>query len=383
MVIEFTRPEMANAIIYAGFLWEGSIHTCQLYDRSCRIKQCLRCYNYGHIGTQCSASQTCGYCTGGHESRDCTVRNAIGFTPKCAVCKGPHTAWNSACPARQKELQRVEKAKQVRNHYWPTTPPKRTPSATNYRDEHGPTPPITTSDSTSGPTRRSQTTGTHRQPSQEPRTSRRTRSQPQPTPTQPIAQTQPLVTQVSATPPEAEVQDAFATIAPVAVMAPTETQEDELFVGDEWLQNLDLDWLGTPAIAETPALSTIPDDQLQAPPQTLGELRSGRRGQLATLEDLPPAQRGCSCVEHERLYNNWPTRDAELTIGTCMKECPYCGECSGTASELRKHIRRVHWRRNLIIRKEKMGIKNIAPGWRPIPPTTASNAQSTTTGTQV
>ncbi|KAK5215374.1 hypothetical protein LTR72_011578, partial [Exophiala xenobiotica] len=49
LVVEFTRPEMANAIIYAGFLWEGLVHTCQLYDRSCRIKQCLRCYDYGHI----------------------------------------------------------------------------------------------------------------------------------------------------------------------------------------------------------------------------------------------------------------------------------------------------------------------------------------------
>jgi hypothetical protein len=41
IVIESTQPEMANAIIYAGFLWEGLIHNCQLYDRSCRIKQCL------------------------------------------------------------------------------------------------------------------------------------------------------------------------------------------------------------------------------------------------------------------------------------------------------------------------------------------------------
>lgn len=51
IVIEFTRPEPANSIIYAGFLWEGLVHTCQLYDRSCRVKQCFRCYQYGHIGT--------------------------------------------------------------------------------------------------------------------------------------------------------------------------------------------------------------------------------------------------------------------------------------------------------------------------------------------
>ena len=37
-MVEFTRPKMANAIIYTGFLWEGLIHTCQLYDRLYRIK---------------------------------------------------------------------------------------------------------------------------------------------------------------------------------------------------------------------------------------------------------------------------------------------------------------------------------------------------------
>ena len=57
IVIEFTEPEMANATIYAGLVWDSQIHQCQLYDRACRVKQCFRCYNYGHIGTQCNASQ--------------------------------------------------------------------------------------------------------------------------------------------------------------------------------------------------------------------------------------------------------------------------------------------------------------------------------------
>ena len=56
IVVEFTDPEMANAIIYAGMAWDGQIHQCQLYDRACRVKQCFRCYNYGHIGTQCNVS---------------------------------------------------------------------------------------------------------------------------------------------------------------------------------------------------------------------------------------------------------------------------------------------------------------------------------------
>jgi hypothetical protein len=51
IAVEFTDPEIANAIIYAALAWEGRIHQCQLYDRACRVKQYIRCYNYGHIGT--------------------------------------------------------------------------------------------------------------------------------------------------------------------------------------------------------------------------------------------------------------------------------------------------------------------------------------------
>lgn len=47
VVVEFACPEIANAVIYAGMAWDGQIHQCQLYDRSCRVTQCFRCYNYG------------------------------------------------------------------------------------------------------------------------------------------------------------------------------------------------------------------------------------------------------------------------------------------------------------------------------------------------
>lgn len=105
-------------IIYTGMVWDGQIHLCQLYDRACRVKQCFRCYNYGHIGTQCNAAQICGYCTELHETKHCKQKGVEGFTPRCAVCKGVHTAWSNACPARKKEMGRVEQAKQIRSIYW-------------------------------------------------------------------------------------------------------------------------------------------------------------------------------------------------------------------------------------------------------------------------
>ena len=82
IVVEFTDPVMANAVIYAGMAWDGQIHQCQLYDRACRVLQCFRCYHYGHITTQCNAAQVCGYCAELHETKHCRRKEVEGFTPR-------------------------------------------------------------------------------------------------------------------------------------------------------------------------------------------------------------------------------------------------------------------------------------------------------------
>ena len=155
IVAEFTEPEMANAVIYAGLVWDNQVHQCQLYDRTCRVKQCFRCYNYGHIGTQCNLSQVCGYCAERHESKHCKHHGVEGFTPRCAVCKGSHTAWSNACPARRKELQRVEQAKEARSIYWHVPAKGATATSATQRTGHV---NIDEEENTSGqpaPTRRS------------------------------------------------------------------------------------------------------------------------------------------------------------------------------------------------------------------------------------
>ncbi len=71
IVVEYTEPEMDKAVIYAGMVWDGQIHQCQLYDRANRMKQYFNCYNYGHTSTQYNASQICDYCAEQHESKHC------------------------------------------------------------------------------------------------------------------------------------------------------------------------------------------------------------------------------------------------------------------------------------------------------------------------
>ena len=88
---------------------------------------------------------------------------------------------------------------------------------------------------------------------------------------------------------------------------------------DNWLQDLQLDgkWMAAindsqvtqdTIVARTPALSTVPDIPITP---------DGPVEQLLI-------QPGCKCNDYSHLYENWPSRDAELIIGTCMRQCPYC-----------------------------------------------------------
>ncbi|KAK8006759.1 hypothetical protein PG989_000749 [Apiospora arundinis] len=77
IVVEFSQPEPANRLIVSGCLWSNESHLVERYDKSCRIKQCLRCQKYGHITTQCaSAHDICGFCSQSHDTRKCPVRSS-------------------------------------------------------------------------------------------------------------------------------------------------------------------------------------------------------------------------------------------------------------------------------------------------------------------
>ena len=397
IVVEFTDPVMANAVIYAGMAWDGQIHQCQLYDRACRIKQCFRCYQYGHITTQCNASQVCGYCAELHETKHCRRKEVEGFTPRCAVCKADHTAWSNACPARRKEMRRVEQAKEVRSIYW-HVPPKNSPaplgthstgSVDAHRDDTRARPPLfiqtsedTTTNSESGPNFHGV------QPSQYIQL-------PAGTPGAVEATTvQILVTPPAreghgpqVLPPELSQGYVGITENPFHHMEEANerpsTYPDLGLEGvlaqeaDEWLANLaddhDNHWLNTnpenPEEEPSPLTSTGTDP------------RTAQGG----------IYKGCKCPEHQDIYRDWPAQDAELTIAKCMRTCPYCGNDFPIAAELRKHMRKKYSGRNVTVVFETGGkYSSTTPSWtqrhqtesiprQPAPRTTRS--QSTTNST--
>lgn len=94
ITIEFTKPEDANKVIDEGLIWQGEVFQCERYERQCRVKQCFKCQNNGHIRTQCKAPTACGYCAQEHETRDCPSKSDRSVPRKCATCRGEHEAWN-------------------------------------------------------------------------------------------------------------------------------------------------------------------------------------------------------------------------------------------------------------------------------------------------
>lgn len=117
IIIEFTRPQDANKIIDEGLIWQGEVFQCELYNRSCRLRQCFGCQGYGHIGTQCKATTRCGYCAQEHASRECPVKSDRSVLRKCANCKGQHEAWSNQCAIRKEEMAKVKAAYAARPRY--------------------------------------------------------------------------------------------------------------------------------------------------------------------------------------------------------------------------------------------------------------------------
>ncbi|KFY76604.1 hypothetical protein V498_09550 [Pseudogymnoascus sp. VKM F-4517 (FW-2822)] len=155
---------------------------------------------------------------------------------------------------------------------------------------------------------------------------------------------------------------ACTAASPLANFASAVTEahgnSDGSFNPDNFLQNLQLvkDWISTidpnfvtqQMLGQKPALSTIPD----IPVTTEGQLK---------------VRPGCACESHRYLYGNWPTRDAELVIGSCMRHCMYCDKNIHMPGNLRKHLINTHADLNLRIRKEKRSGGTIIPGWKPLP----------------
>jgi len=86
--------------------------------------------------------------------------------------------------------------------------------------------------------------------------------------------------------------------------------------------------------------------------------------------------RSCKCATHQRIYDDWPTYNAELTIAKCMTVCMYCGVDYRRPTTLRMHLRsaKKHAQNNISVVRETMGKgSSTTPSWELMPRTEMAN----------
>lgn len=413
IVVEFKDPEIRTPkwpTPSSTQEWHGKgrSNIYQLYNPACRIKQCYRYYNYGHIGAQCNAAQTYGYCAELHETKNCGQKGVEGFTPKCTICKGVHTAWSNACPARKKEMSRVEQAKQIRNTYWPVfskdeptkddnkqTTRRRTRNhdsnqAVTIPDTPIAEPPGQATNTLESPMRQAVHT------SQEPHAPPEIRATPAPIDIPSVEEWATPATQQEDTEQHPFIDPQILAAEPLPAITLTEDdvpalgtneitpadaesaqpslyplngiqEEFSMDDADAWLANIVVndgnDWL--PDTAESDAVGA----EISPPTSMATETRTAQ-GKI---------YKPCRCPQHQDIYDIWPTHNANLVIATCMKICTYCGRDCTSTTNLRKHmVRSECGHRNLEIIAGKSGRGSATtPGWTHREPEAGSSQPAT------
>ena len=126
LILWVKNGEMANHLIQLGRALESDIKTVEYYDMKCRIKQCLKCQEYGHLTYGCRNDQRCAHCAKARRTESCPhAQEKISW--RCGACKGKHRAFDPECPKRQAEKERIRAATGTRPMHHPiraaTTPP--------------------------------------------------------------------------------------------------------------------------------------------------------------------------------------------------------------------------------------------------------------------
>jgi hypothetical protein len=105
------EPEQANLLIDTGLLLDSELHDCELFDGSCHVTQCFKCYQYGHTAKHCRGIARCGFCgSASHSSPDCDRKDDLGAL-YCVPChKQGHVSWARECPIRRRQVEKAQQA---------------------------------------------------------------------------------------------------------------------------------------------------------------------------------------------------------------------------------------------------------------------------------
>jgi hypothetical protein len=121
IVISFMTRAGANSALVAGCIsFEDQIKNTIRYSKACKVLQCFKCYEYGHITRQCRNEEDCGHCAGGHPTKDCLDPTG---NKTCALCKGTTQRGPRAASTERKKWQGLRQnfRKLRTNHTTPRT----------------------------------------------------------------------------------------------------------------------------------------------------------------------------------------------------------------------------------------------------------------------
>ena len=87
LIVEVATEAMTNRLMNVGMLDSYQECACELFEKNCRITQCFRCHEFGHMAKVCRKDQRCGKCAGKHHIEECVVPPN---RRRCANCNGNH-----------------------------------------------------------------------------------------------------------------------------------------------------------------------------------------------------------------------------------------------------------------------------------------------------
>jgi hypothetical protein len=62
LIMRIDSATQANRLIQEGIVMRYDLKNVETYDPKCRITQCFKCQQYGHISPDCTSQQRCGHC---------------------------------------------------------------------------------------------------------------------------------------------------------------------------------------------------------------------------------------------------------------------------------------------------------------------------------
>jgi hypothetical protein len=112
LIIGVAEPAQGDILIDGGMLWDYQLHDCEPFSGQCRITQCYKCYQYGHIGRMCSNEEICGFCGKLDHKTDECLRKPDPTRHRCPICPGhgKYTAWAPSCPIRKEKREEAQRA---------------------------------------------------------------------------------------------------------------------------------------------------------------------------------------------------------------------------------------------------------------------------------